>query len=413
MERQVMQIEKFKVAIGAALLLAGSIASAQVAVPIRPAYAFPSTPTGTGPASVQVGSTPFFFTPYLGVAAGYDDNLFLSNANEKSSAIWVVTPGLRFDARDASKVFMFSYNTQFGRFTQSEDDDYIDHNLMTSLDVAVAPRTYARLDYGYTRNHDPRGSTDRAIQERPDRYKLSAPGITVAHGTPGGAGRVEVYYSDASKRYLNNRTTTIGSDRDTQEFGGAFYWRVMPRTYALVDVRRTDQSYKLSTSPFSSTERRVYGGISWEATAATTGTIKVGSLKKRFESDLPQYSSTAWEALITWQPRTYSRFDIYTARFPTESTGLGNFIQSDATGVVWTHSWSSIISTALNARYQKDEYQGVDRTDDVKSIGVKVGYKFRRWLTLGAEFTHTQRDSNASFFEYDKNLYLLTATASM
>jgi polysaccharide biosynthesis protein VpsM len=42
-----------------------------------------------------------------------------------------------------------------------------------------------------------------------------------------------------------------------------------------------------------------------------------------------------------------------------------------------------------------------------------VGYRFRRWLTLGAEYTHIQRDSNRAGFEYDKNIYLLTATASM
>jgi hypothetical protein len=49
----------------------------------------------------------------------------------------------------------------------------------------------------------------------------------------------------------------------------------------------------------------------------------------------------------------------------------------------------------------------------VRSLGLRAGYKFRRWLTLGAEYTHSNRDSNTPVFEYDKNLYLLTATASM
>jgi hypothetical protein len=31
-----------------------------------------------------------------------------------------------------------------------------------------------------------------------------------------------------------------------------------------------------------------------------------------------------------------------------------------------------------------------------------VGYKLRRWLTLGAEYTFAQRDSNLNF-DYDKN----------
>ena len=64
-------------------------------------------------------------------------------------------------------------------------------------------------------------------------------------------------------------------------------------------------------------------------------------------------------------------------------------------------------------RYQHDDFQDGGRTDEIKSIGLKVGYRMRRWLTLGAEYDYTHRDSNQTQFEYDKNLYLLTATASM
>ena len=187
----------------------------------------------------------------------------------------------------------------------------------------------------------------------------------------------------------------------------------MPKTYVLVEARRTDFSYLLPSSPFNSREDRYYGGVSWEATAATVGTIKVGRLEKRFESDAPRFKGTSWEATVTWAPRTYSKFDFYATRTANESSGLGDFILSDITGITWTHAWNSVLSTGVDARYQKDQYKGFDRSDDIKSVGLKVGYKIRRWLTLGAEYTHTQRDSNSSTFEYDKNLYLLTATGSM
>ena len=67
--------------------------------------------------------------------------------------------------------------------------------------------------------------------------------------------------------------------------------------------------------------------------------------------------------------------------------------------------------TGVTLRYQRDDYQGFNREDDTKSLGLKVGYKFRRWLVVGAEYTFTQRDSNLNF-DYDKNFYLLTATIS-
>jgi hypothetical protein len=396
--------------IAACLCVSASVACAQG---IRPAYQYPAAPIGSGPASVQVGQTPLFFTPYLGLAVGHDDNLFLSNVNEKSSALYIISPGFRFDARDANKVFQASYQSQLGRYADSGDDNFIDHAFRGQFDVALDRRNFLKLGYEYLRGHDPRGSTDRAFSNSPDRYTLSTPSVTYAFGAPGAQGRVEAYYNESLRKYINNRTFTVASDRKTQEAGGAFYWRVMPKTYLMAEARRTDFSYRLPGSPFNSTEERYYGGVSWEATAATTGTVKVGRLKKDFDGDIPTFEGSSWEAIVTWAPRTYSKFDFYATRTTNESTGLGNFILSDIAGATWTHAWNSVLSTGVDARYQKDRYKGYDRVDDSVSLGLKVGYKFRRWLTLGAEYTYTQRDSNTSAFEYDRNLYMLTATGSL
>jgi hypothetical protein len=404
-------------AVGMAILFAPSAWAQYIPVPIRPAYTYPVAGAGpattTGMTSVQVADTPLYFTPFFGAAVGHDDNLFYSNANRKASNLYVLSPGLRFDARDASKVFSVSYQSQYGVYTSSRNDDYWDHNVAAAFDAIMAPKLYGQVSYVFVHGHDPRGLTDRPTQETPDKYEDQKPGVTLAYGSPGAAGRIEAYYSYEMRKYINNRETTVGSDRDIPEFGGAFYWRVMPRTSLVFEARRTDQNYLLPSSPFDSKEDRYYAGVTWEATAATSGTIKVGQLRKRFESDLPGYSGTSWEGLVTWLPRTYSRFDFYSARYPIESTGLGSFILADASGVVWTHNWNSFVSTGLNARYEKDKYQGFSRNDDVASLGIRVGYKFRRWLTFGAEYTYVKRDSSLDQYDYNKNLYFLTATASM
>lgn len=387
-------------------------AYAQTAL-IRPAYQFPVAPAAGGPAYLQVGDSPFYLAPYLGLAAGHDDNIFISQDNPKSSTLYVASPGFTLDARDANKVFQLSYQSQIGRYAQSKADDYVDHSVGAQLDMAFDRRNFLRLGLGYVRGHDPRGTTDRAISTSPDKYRVSSPSVTYAFGTPGAQGRIETYYGESDRQYLNNRETTARSNRTSREFGGTFYWRVLPRTYLLAEARETHIRYDLPGSPFSADERRYYGGVSWEATAATTGVLKVGNVKRRFVSDLPTESATSWEGTVRWAPRTYSRLDFYTVRTTSESTGLGSFILSSVTGVLWTHSWSSVLSTGVDIRYLKDEYQNFNRTDETKSAGLKVGYRFRRWLTLGAEYTYTQRESNVGGFDYDRNLYLLTATASM
>ena len=295
-----------------------------------------------------MGDYPAYVTPYIGLAVGRDDNLFLSNTNEKASPLYIVNPGFKLDARSSNVVFQGDYYGTLGRYTDSRDDDYIDHFAKNQLDWALDSRTFARVGLDYARTHDPRGSTDRPLSSTPDKYQLITPNATFAYGVPGAAGRIELYYSHIDKNYINNRETTASGDYERQEYGGAFYWRVMPKTYLVVEARGAQISYDL-TNIASGRERRYYGGVSWEATAATTGTVKVGRLERTSDLGAPDFSGTSWEALVSWAPRSYSTFEFYSSRQINEASGVGRFIVSDATGANWNHSWNSYLSSTVHA----------------------------------------------------------------
>lgn len=410
-----MTKNKLTLALTTVLLAAAQTVVAQsTGMLIRPAYAYPAAPPVSGPASAQLGDTPLFFTPYAGLAAGHDSNLFYSDINKKGSDLFIGTVGVGVDARSSNSVFQMNAQVQNGLYTSSRDDNYLDSNLDTRVDYAIDRRNFVRAGITNARGHDPRGSTDRPSGEHPDKYRLGDPYFNYAFGAPGARGRIEVYYNDTFKRYVNNREFTAASDRDQREYGAAFYVRMMPRTYGLVEAREDDIRYKVPNSPLSADEKRLYLGVSWEATGATTGTIKFGRLKRDFgESTAQDFSGNSWEGLVTWAPRSYSKFDVYTARQTNESTGLGNFILTSVGGVTWSHDWTSYIRSGVDVRYQRDAFQGFDRTDKTWLTGFKVGYKFRRWLTLGAEYDYWKRDSNLDVYDYTRNLFMITATASM
>ena len=42
-----------------------------------------------------------------------------------------------------------------------------------------------------------------------------------------------------------------------------------------------------------------------------------------------------------------------------------------------------------------------------------MSYDFRRWLRFGAEYTHTDRNSNRNIYDYKRNLFLLTVGATL
>lgn len=392
-------------------ICAAPVAHAQSPAPsnLRPAYAYPQAPVS----GIQIGDTPLYANPLLGLSAGRDTNLLLSSTNERATNFYILGPGVKVDARSPGMAFEGSYQGQFARFTSSREDDYNDHIARAQLDTAFASHAYLRVGYDYLRLHDPRGSTDRAASAEPDRYRVNVPNVLLAYGAPGAEGRIELYYTDYNRKYLNNRATTSVSDRDTQEYGGAFYWRAMPKTYLMAEARGTRIDYDSPQALFSGKERRYYVGAVWEATAATTGTIKVGHMKRDFDSGRPSASGASWEGTVTWSPLSYSVFNFTTSRQTSESTGAGNVIFSAVSGVTWNHGWTSDISSVVLASYKKDDFQGFGRTDKTTSLGFKLGYRFRKWMVLGAEYTYTHRDSNQPNLDYDKNLYLLTATLTM
>jgi hypothetical protein len=405
-----MKRTTIRASVAVALLLSGMAAEAQVS-PVRPQYRFPSTPADSewGAAGVDLGSGVYLY-PYLNFAAGNDDNLFFAPDNTKSSNLYIVTPGLKLQTRGNNAVFGLTYEANIGRYLESNADNYVDQNTVVSVDVAMNSRNFLRVAGDYLLGHDARGSTDTPSGQYPNKYRLTGVGALYALGASGAQGRLEAGYAMAEKRYTNNTSLTASQNRDTDQYGAAFYWRAFPKTYLIAEARFNNYDYIQPTTPGDSRESRYYAGVTWEATAATTGTVKIGKFEKRFDSGsgVPTINESSWEALVTWSPLSYSKFDLYSSKQPTESTGLGDAIIVKATGLLWTHGWNSQVSSTVGYKFENDEYVGFPRSDDINTIALGVKYKMRRWLNLGAEYSYTDRSSNIPQFDYKRNLILFT-----
>jgi hypothetical protein len=140
------------------------------------------------------------------------------------------------------------------------------------------------------------------------------------------------------------------------------------------------------------------------------------AVEKNFDNSARKdYSSFAWEAAVRWSPLTYSVFDFVTSKTPSESTGVGDAVIGKLYSATWSHAWSSRLRSQVLASYRADDFLDAtpNRNDDTATFGARLKYDFRRWLILGAEYTHTNRDSNQGIYDYKRNLYLLTVGATL
>jgi hypothetical protein len=384
------------------------------ATPVQPAYKIGGDkPAEDGPRSISLADG-VGVTPYFNVSSGRDDNLFLSNINKRTSNVTTYNPGLRLVAEGASSRFGLGFDSKIGRYAGSSDDNYVDYKVDANADFVFTSSLGLNLGADYNRGHDPRGSTDRGVSGKPDEHRVTGPSLLLAYGANEARGRIEFQAGQQDRRYLNNRTTTIGSDRDTDNFAGRFFLRVAPKTSALVEYREDRFDYKLTSSTQDSKEKRMLVGLTWDATAATSGTVKVGRIKKEFEATSRRdFSGTGWEGSVSWKPLSYSKVDLFTTKSFNESTGLGDFLLNKRYGANWTHGWNSRLTSVVMLSRSDDDFGGNTRTDQTDTLGLKLNYRAMRWLTIGGEVTNSKRDSSNSAFNYKKNVYMFTLAATL
>jgi len=387
--------------LGASISFAG-ISNAQQAIP-------------TPPGGVPVG--PLVAYPGVDFSISHNDNIFLSNTNATSSSITTLSPYIRLEGKSGPDKFDVGFRYDDARHSNNSSENYSNYALTGNADLVFSSRAGLKLKAEHRYGHDPRGTSFRPAGPTPDEYVNQGIGGVFSYGAPGAQGRIEIDGAMFSREYQNNRTLTDVADRDTNTYGGTFFWRIAPKTELLFQVQETDTDYTLGASTLDSTERRYLFGAKWEATAKTSGIFKIGRLKRDFDSATrSDLSSASWDAGIRWSPLTYSVFDLSTSKATSESTGgIGDVILGTSYGLTWNHAWNSRFSSAINGNWRKEEFLGTGggREDKTTSLGAKLTYQMQRWLKFGGEYVWTERDSNINTSNYKKNLWMFTVGATL
>jgi uncharacterized protein (PEP-CTERM system associated) len=66
-----------------------------------------------------------------------------------------------------------------------------------------------------------------------------------------------------------------------------------------------------------------------------------------------------------------------------------------------------------NVGYIRDDFEGVDRTDNTLRAGAGVSYLLNRHLSLDAKYDFSTRDSDENDEEYTRNRFLVGITGKL
>ncbi len=372
------------------------------------------------PASISLG--PVSMIPALTVKAGHDDNIFLTSTNEKSSAVTVINPTVQFIAEDGANAYKLTADIKRGVYHSSHDDSYTDVQLQGDAHLVFDVRNKLDLLAAYVKAHEARGTgltegANATVNSGPVELDKKRVGATYTYGASGAQGRIVGKLSYTVREHSNFRSLTRKHDRDTLHTGLTFYYRVMPKTLLLLETRRTGVDYHNETPgvfSLDNSEWKYLVGGTWDATAKTTGVIKAGYAHKQFsDSGRDDKGSFTWDAEVSWALRTYSTFALRTGQELEESTGDDSFIDTRFVNLTWDHAWNDRMKTELAYGFANEEYDLTNRKDDTSSFSAGVSYDVSRWLALGFDVEHVERDSNQSAFDYDNNSVFMTIQGSL
>lgn len=359
-------------------------------------------------------SEPVFVYPFLGVGLGHNSNLTGVNVNPIDSGFMVLSPRVYADVKKGGSTHSLTYNGNFGRYIDSSVDNYNEHELIAATRNQFTARADLEASAYYLVKQDARGSVNRAFSAEPDRWQAAGAHAQFGYGARNAPGRLEVDLALTDKHYQNNRGITELFDVTTVNLGGTFFYRLAPRTRAIGEISVTQYDYKSSRSLLDNTEMRYLAGVTWDATAATSGTIKAGWMTKNFKAGTStDFNAPTVDASVRWSPRTYSVFDFVVQRSAFDSTGTGVATVNTSLGGTWTHRWREFISTRALLIHSNSDFKGVSRTDRLTTLSVGGYYDVRTWLRVGAEYTHQRRASTDSTFEFSRDVLLFTVGATL
>lgn len=361
------------------------------------------------PASVDVAG--FDFTPTLKLSERYDDNFrALQDSQRVSSWITSVNPTLLLEANTRNTGYQLEYAIDDQVYHDVSSASHTDQSLAFRSVLQLSSISRVNYDFSYKKLEL---TSDTADNVDNDRLTLKHAGLGYTLGTTEGLNQLDTSANYEQRRYQNADGINDDKERNTTALVGTWYHRLTGKTRSIAEIRYTDFDYLQTRSGRSSVGTAALLGLTWDATAQTTGNVRIGEERKDFTDNDRDDKSPTWEVGVDWKPLTYSTFSLKTRKAYDEGDDDATSIHQVSTTLGWKHEWSSRIKTGFDIAHADRQYEGLARDDRRNIYGGQVTYALRRWVDITARVQHTNNDSNDSSESYTRNLYLLSLEFSL
>lgn len=390
------------------------------------------------------GSGRGFVHPFLAITEYWTDNVFYTRDNKQSDFATVLSPGiwlavphvneklLQIDTANISpggyslsrfqpeifkryQLYLF-YNADIERFSKfsSQNDDnhraegFFQYNLRGGLTLEFVDQ--------FIISHDQRGT---GVTTELDKFRDNLANVTVLYDVSDRF-KLKVDYSNFLVDYLASRNAF--RSRDDNALSGYVFYKFQPKTSAFVEYEFVDIRYR-NDSLLNGREHHWFGGLQWDITAKSRGSVKAGyGIKEFADSSLVGGNDFILEAQVNYHFTPKTEVILKASRRTDETNVQGtNFILSDTVEAQYLQRITGKITADIKLSYANDSYKGdvtlnavtKKLSDNYYSGAAAVRYKFKEWLQLDLGYIYDRRNSSFSELDYAANIFFLRVTGTL
>ena len=370
------------------------------------------------PLGVRAGS--FVIYPQVEIGESYDDNIFAVDNDEEDDFITVVSPEVNVESDWGRHALNLRGGGDAGFYFDNNDENFIDWFVATDGRLDVVRDTYLVGGLGWRRLHEDRGSPDDVAGQEPTEYDIYSANLGAAREL----GRISARVDGIVDRYDFHDVDAQGGgqidqdDRDRVQYQliGRVGYEYLPDTEGFVRVIGRMREYDELEGGFDrdSVGYAVLIGTELNFTPKVTGEVAAGYQHTTYDDDeLSDVNSPALGGNVLWNVTGLTSIRAFAQGSIEETT------QADASGYIAARVGGSVehelrrnILLGAGVTLGRDDYEGIDRTDDILIGTVSARYLINRNFYARAAFTHQTRNSDTDD-EYSRNIILLTIGAQL
>lgn len=375
------------------------------------------------PLGIRAGS--FFFYPSIGLEGLYDSNIFATDDDEEDDFASILTPRLQVRSNFSRHSLSLDAGAETAFYLDENDNNYQDVFLRSAGRLEITRDNLLDGNFTVSRVHEDRDSPDDTGVDEITTYQNHALGLSYRRNF---ARLFGVVGGELRRFDFDDADDTNNDDRDRNQYLTRLRvgYEVSPRLAGFVegtlDARRYDQTPDDLGIDRDSEGYSLRAGAEVDITSIIFGEVSAGYSGRTYEDDeLDSVGGFSFSGAITWNvtPLTSIVFEGL-GEIQETSVGAGDGTGDEATAnfqkslsVDVTHELLRNVLLNANAAYIRDDFEGIDRSDDSVLVGGGVSYLLNRNLSLDATYSFRNRFSDESDEEYTRNVLRVGVTAKL